>query len=88
MIEQRHKGHEPVPVHVLRDFRRIVDGKALTAHPENQVEFLSSGSPVSVQHGNSVEQMLGCSLDTKLVAVAILGWELARLMRPRRSLAS
>ena len=59
LVEQGDKEHEETFVHPLRHLCGAVDGKALVAHSENQVDFFKPGAPVLVQHGNSIEQMPG-----------------------------
>ena len=57
MVQERDKEHKPPAVNIFRDIRGIVDGKALVAHSEDQIEFLASHTAELVQHGNPVEQM-------------------------------
>ena len=57
VIQEGHPEHIPVPVYVVGDGGRIIQGKCLVAHPENQERFLPAAALVFLQHGQTVEKM-------------------------------
>ena len=79
VIQQRHKKHEPSPVHILRNLCRIVDGKSLITHAENQINLFQSRPPEPVQHGDAVKQVPGVDHQRH-------GQRLQRIERPQKQI--
>ena len=57
MVQQGHKEKEPSLVHAVRDLCRIVDGKGLITHSENQISLFPPHAFILVQHGYAVKQV-------------------------------
>ena len=56
-VEPCDKEHEPALVHILRDFCRVVYGKALVAHTVDERKLFPAGALEFIEHGDTVKQV-------------------------------